>query len=132
MVVRGLQLKPLRGALAVRGRLAGAEVWRHAHGATACGAGEMVLGRWEGDGQYYYARILSPHPAGATVMWIDRDPSHRLVSWQHLVTASGTSCKEPHAKHEGWQDLARRSKARSLGRIGHIGVPPKAYTVCIQ
>ena len=45
--------------------------------------------RWEGDGQFYYARILTSHRTGATVLWIDRDPSHRLVSWEHLVTPAG-------------------------------------------
>ena len=83
------------------------------------------LVRWEGDGQYYYARILSAHPQGATVMWIDRDPSHRLVSWEHLVTSSG-SCKEPQ-EHEAWQDLARRSKAPRMSWKMHIGILYACY-----
>lgn len=121
VVIRSLQVMPTSGSgaelakLTVQGRLAGAEVWRHAWGGGPCGTGELVMGRWEGDGQFYYARILTSHRSGATVLWIDRDPSHRLVSWEHLVTPAGLVCKELLAASTSmatsWQDLARRSKA---------------------
>ena len=51
VVIRSLQMMPtsLSGAgteLWVRGRLGGAEVWRHAWGrGGACGIGELVMGR---------------------------------------------------------------------------------------
>lgn len=119
VVIRSLQVMPTTaGQLWVRGRLNGAEVWRHAwhRGETRCGIGELVLGRWEGDGQFYYARILQAHAHAATVYWIDRDPSHRMVSWEHLVTPAGTACKEvlpsdSESPFADWQDLARRTKA---------------------
>lgn len=48
VVIRSLQVMPTTpGQLWVRGRLNGAEVWRHAwhRGETRCGIGELVLGR---------------------------------------------------------------------------------------
>ena len=66
------------------------------------------------------ARILMPHEAGATLWWIDRDPSHRLVSWEHLTTPAGRPCLgdapgpgDPGRglRKSAWRDLARRSKA---------------------
>ena len=129
VVVRSLQIQPVQGGprLWVRGRLSGGEVWRHSYQCEAqlCGTGDLVLGRWEGDGQWYYARILMPHDAGATLWWIDRDPSHRLVAWEHLTTPAGKPCRgeaSPGAtgtvmfsksskSSSKWKDLARRSKA---------------------
>ena len=55
--------------------------------------------RWEGDGQFYYARILQAHAHAATVYWIDRDPSHRMVSWEHLVTPAGRGMRKPAERY---------------------------------
>lgn len=121
VVVRSLQIQG-GSRLWVRGRQSGGEVWRHSYQSELqiCGTGDLVLGRWEGDGQLYYARILMPHEAGATLWWIDRDPSHRLVSWEHLTTPAGRPCLgdapgpgDPGRglRKSAWRDLARRSKA---------------------
>ncbi|CAE7384034.1 unnamed protein product, partial [Symbiodinium necroappetens] len=116
VVVRSLQVQG-DSRLWVRGRQSGGEVWRHAYQQSelqVCGTGDLVLGRWEGDGQLYYARILMPHEAGATLWWIDRDPSHRLVAWEHLTTPAGRPCLSEASglrRATAWRDLARRSKA---------------------
>ena len=55
-----------------------------------------------------------PHEAGATLWWIDRDPSHRLVAWEHLTTPAGRPCLSEASglrRATAWRDLARRSKA---------------------
>jgi len=87
-----------------------------------CGVGELVNGRWAGDGRRYLAVLLTPHNHSATVRWLDDDHSHRLVPWRHLTTADGVPCRTHqdgqavdiapgHQEASLWRDLARKTKS---------------------
>lgn len=80
-----------------------------------------MLGRWAGDGRLYMARILMSHDQGATVYWLDKDPSNRYVQWDQLYLPGGMTCKAAFKEGSSqspslaapslWRDLARRTKA---------------------
>eukprot|EP00930_Biecheleria_cincta_P098538 TRINITY_DN90193_c0_g1_i1.p1 TRINITY_DN90193_c0_g1~~TRINITY_DN90193_c0_g1_i1.p1 ORF type:complete len:881 (-),score=146.12 TRINITY_DN90193_c0_g1_i1:38-2680(-) len=114
----------------IRARKAGQEVWRHEYhfdaaegprSPTRCLPGDQVMGRWAGDGRLYSARLLMSHDQGATVMWLDKDPSNRFVPWDQIFLPGGMTCKA--AFKEGgstssssvppslWRDLARRTRS---------------------
>jgi len=114
----------------IRARKAGQEVWRHeyhfdaAEGPqwpTRCLPGDRVMGRWAGDNRLYGAKILMSHDQGATVMWLDKDPSNRFVPWDGIYLPGGMTCKAAFkeggskssslATPSSWRDLARRTRA---------------------
>lgn len=135
VVLRRLVLRPPMAAvsgkhrLLVRARKAGKEAWRQAYefdaatGLTSpapCGVGELVDGRWSGDGRHFLAVLLALHNDSATVRWLDDDHTHRLVPWRHLATADGVPCFTRSGKEHSsgssrevslWRDLARRTKS---------------------
>ncbi|CAE8682996.1 unnamed protein product [Polarella glacialis] len=139
VVLRSLMVRPPMHAVAghhrlwVRARKAGKEVWRHEYDFNAsvglqhrvCAPGDLVMGRWSGDGRRYLAYLLIAHKEAATVHWVDNDHRHRLVAWPQLTTPDGKPCQDmgrttsggstssraPRETPSLWQDLARRTKA---------------------
>ncbi|CAE8614280.1 unnamed protein product [Polarella glacialis] len=139
VVLRSLMVRPPMHAVAghhrlwVRARKAGKEVWRHEYDFNAsvglqhrvCAPGDLVMGRWSGDGRRYLAYLLIAHKEAATVHWVDNDHRHRLVAWPQLTTPDGKPCQDMGRTTSGgstssrapgetpslWQDLARRTKA---------------------
>jgi len=143
VVVRHLIVRPpphaTSGAhrLSVYGRKSHKEVWRSAYdhdgaaGGSAtmpCAVGDLVDGRWAGDGRTYMGIVLVAHRTAATLRWLDDDPRYRRVSWQNLATPDGVPCPMRHDIAPGggnapatqvgsdvspasfWRDLARRAK----------------------
>mmetsp|Transcript_56686 Transcript_56686/g.112720 ORF Transcript_56686/g.112720 Transcript_56686/m.112720 type:complete len:838 (+) Transcript_56686:41-2554(+) len=137
VIVRRLVLRPPvdavpgRHRLSVKARKRSKEVWRTSYDYDSelgprlhnpCTVGDLVTGRWTGDGRNYMAVILALHNSSATVRWLDEDHSHRLVPWRHLTTPDGVPCRPSRDPKNPtiWRDMARRSK--TLDEI-NFGVP---------
>jgi hypothetical protein len=97
VVIRSLQMMPTSlsgagGELWVRGRLGGAEVWRHAWGrGGACGIGELVMGRPGGIwGGLPTIRVMTLRYFGDVLLLI-------LLGLPWFTTLIGRECGRPKA-----------------------------------